>query len=268
MKAALIIPRLTANPATNIAKIEEMGACAVASGANLLVFPEAVLTGLINNDDPLHDLQLGQTIPGPATDRLGAFCSKHGCWMALGIIERQQSNLFDSAVLLKPDGTIGLIYRRNQPQWHGEDADPDVYHQGTDLPMAQTEFGSAAFLICGDLFDDDIMLRFRNLSVDWMLFPFERSFADGSADQTRWDREELPDYANRVALAQTPALMVNYLTDETLSDDGSFGGAFVISAQGDVLARHPLGVEGILFVDLEDVIGQPGATPSAHMSAN
>jgi predicted amidohydrolase len=251
MKAALIVPRLAADAAANLATIERMGERAVSSGAELIVLPEAVLTGLVNRDDPSFDLALCQTIPGPATDRLGAFCSRHRCRLAFGMLERRKTCLYDSAVLLEPDGTIGLTYRRISPQWHGEDADPGVYCQGTDLPVRPTPSGRMAFLLCGDLFDDDTVSRFRALSADWMLFPFARGFPDGEADQDRWDREELPEYARRVASAKTPALMVNYLTDSSLPDDRSFGGAFVISRDGEILARHPLGDEGMLLVELK-----------------
>ncbi len=254
MRVALIVPRLTADTAKNLATIEQMAGHAASSGAHLLVFPEAVLTGLINNDDPAHDIQLGQAIPGPATDRLGAFCSRHGCWVAFGMLERQETRLYDSAVLLKPDGSIGLTYRRNQPHWHGKKADPNVYRQGTDLAMTRTPFGTVAFLLCGDLFDDAIVARFRDLAAGWMLFPFARCFSDGAADQERWDARELPEYARRVAMAQTTALMVNYLTDCSLPEDRSFGGAFVISAVGEVLARHPLGQEGMLFAEMEELL--------------
>jgi len=250
-KAALIVPRLTASTAQNLATIERMATEAVASGACLVLFPEAVLTGLINNDDPAHDLPLGQTIPGPAIDRLGAFCARHGVWLGFGMLERQERKLYDSAVLLKPDGSIGLVYRRNQPQWHGEKADPKVYGEGTEIPVISTPFGMVAFLLCGDLFDDGIVFRFCGVGADWMLFPFARCSSNGIADQTRWETDELPEYARRVRMAHTPAFMVNYLGNASLGYDKSFGGAFVISAAGEILASHPLGEEGMLVVEME-----------------
>lgn len=256
MKVALVVPRLTADIAVNLATIERMTADAVASGASLVLLPEATLTGLINNDDPAHDMSLGQAIPGPATDRLGMFCSRYGIWVGFGMLERQEASLYDSAVLLKPDGSIALKYRRNQPQWHGKEANPEVYRQGDDLPMVRTAFGKVAFLICGDLFDDTIVSRFQSLGADWLLFPFARCFSDGTANQSRWDTEELPEYAQRVRMTQTTAFMVNYLTDCSLPDDHSFGGAFVISSEGEVLASQPLGEEGILIVEIE--IAQTG----------
>jgi predicted amidohydrolase len=255
MKAALLVPRVTADPAVNLARIERMAADGVASGARLILLPEAVLTGLNNNDDPAHDLPLGQSIPGPATDRLGAFTRRHDAWLGFGLLEREGDTLYDSAVLLGSDGTVVLTYRRNQPQWHAKAADPAVYRQGSHIGVAQTPFGRFGFLLCGDLFDDGIVSRFRALRPDWLLFPFARCFPDGAVDQVRWDAEELPQYAQRVKLAQTPALMVNYIGDSSLLDDNSFGGAFFISAEGEVRARLPLGVEGSLIVELG---GGPG----------
>lgn len=257
MKAALVVPRVTADTAVNLATVERMSTDAISYGAGLILLPEAVLTGLINNDDPSHDLQLGQTIPGPATDRLGTFCSRHGVWLGFGLLEREDTRLYDSAVLLRPDGSIGLKYRRIQPQWHGKKADPKVYCQGSELNTAQTPFGTVAFLLCGDLFDDGIVSRLLSLRADWLLFLFARCFSDGTDNQIRWDTKELPKYVQRIRMARTPTFMVNYLADRSLHDDNSFGGAFLVSAQGEVLARQPLGIEGTLIVDLEVASNKP-----------
>jgi predicted amidohydrolase len=250
-RAALMVPRVVADPAANLATMERMAVEAVSSGAELLLFPEAVLTGLSNNDNPAHDLPLGETIPGPATDALGAFCRRRGVWLGFGMLEREEGRLYDSAVLLGPEGSICLSYRRNQPQWHGRKADPAVYCQGTEIPKADTPFGAVGFLLCGDLFDDDILSRFRDLRADWLLFPFARCFSDGTVDQDCWDREELPEYLERVKMVRTPALMANYLADSSLKDDNGFGGAFFASAEGKLIASRPLGKEGMLIVEIE-----------------
>ena len=191
MKVALVVPRVTADSASNLATVERMSQAAISSEANLILLPEAVLTGLVNNDDPSHDLQLGQTIPGPATERLGALCSRHGIWLGFGMLEREHDSLYDSAVLLGRDGSISLRYRRIQPQWHGRNADPDVYCHGSELGTADGPLGRIGFLLCGDLFDDAIVSRFVTLGADWLLFPFARCFADGGICQARWDTEEL-----------------------------------------------------------------------------
>ena len=248
MKAALVVNRVLPDIDANLAAILNMANEAADAGTDLVVFPEAALTGLINNDEPSHDLPLGQVIPGPVTDVLARLTRERRIWLAIGLLEREGDRLYDSAVLLTPDGGIGLKYRRIQPQWHGRHADPSVYCQGTELPKVETQLGTFAFLICGDLFDDDLIQRVCNLRPDWLLFPFARRFRDRSYDQEQWDREEKPEYAQRVKLAGITTLMTNYVADRDFS--GSFGGAMVVSSDGTVMDSFPLGKSGILLVNL------------------
>lgn len=250
MKAALIVPRVRADAVANTTTLLRLADQAVGEGADLLLFPEASLTGLANNDDPTHDLPLGQLIPGSFTDIFSSFCRERNVWMGLGLLEREDGMLYDSAILLDPQGSLCLRYRRLQPQWHGRHADPSIYRQGSEMTGTETPFGFVAFMICGDLFDDTVVARLKQFHPDWLLFPFARSFPGGVIDQRRWDEEELPVYLERIREASIPTLMVNYLADNSLPNDGSFGGAWVVSVQGQVLASMPLGQEGILMVTL------------------
>jgi len=142
MKAALVVNEVTPSPQANLAAIEELAEEAADGHADLVLFPEAAVTGLINNDDPEHDLPLGEPIPGPVTDRLAALACARSIYVATGILEREGSCLYDSAVLLGPNGDVVLKYRRIQPQWHGRDADSNVYRQGDELDSAQTLVGT------------------------------------------------------------------------------------------------------------------------------
>lgn len=250
MKAALVVNPILPDIDVNLATIRRMAHDAADARAELVIFGEAALTGLINNDDPSHDLPLGQTIPGPATESLSKLARERRIWLAIGLLERADNCLYDSAVLLAPDGEIALKYRRIQPQWHAKDANSDVYCQGNRLPVARIKFGTVLFLICGDLFDDSIAQRSRNVAPDYVLFPFSRNFGDGSIDQERWDREEEPEYAARASLLGATVLMVNTLEDAKASDYPSFGGAMVVSATGTVLKRWPLDTVGILYADV------------------
>ena len=251
MRTALVVNKVGPDHQKNLDAILGLTEKAAMSGAELVLFPEAALSGLINNDNPEHDLPLGQTIPGPATSALATLCDKHDLWLGIGLLERDGHRLYDSAVLIDGTGRVALKYRRNQPQWHGRKANPSVYCEGSEIGRACTPFGSLAFLLCGDLFDDNIVARVEKLKPDFLLFPFARCFSDGSFDQHRWDTDEIPEYAARVKLVGAPTLMVNYVADADLPDDNSFGGAFVISAQGKVIASKPLGKQGILMVDME-----------------
>jgi predicted amidohydrolase len=60
MNAALVVLPVTADTATNLAVMVRYVHAAADAGAALVLFPEAALTGLINDDVPEHDLPLRQ----------------------------------------------------------------------------------------------------------------------------------------------------------------------------------------------------------------
>lgn len=216
---------------------------------DLVLFPEAALTGLINSDDPFHDRTLGGVIPGPVTQVLSELAKEREIYLGIGLLEREGERLFDSAVLFNPKGEIILNYRRIDPHWHGKNADPSIYCQGKELLKAETPFGTFTFLICGDLFNEGLVPRARTLRPDWLLFPFARNFSDNSYDQERWDREAKNEYMEQVKLIGVTTLMVNHLAGKSVFG-ATFGGAMVVDKTGIVVDSFPLGRVGILLVDL------------------
>jgi predicted amidohydrolase len=248
VKAALAVNSVVTDIDANLMAISNMVNEAADHYADLVVFGEAALTGLINNDDPSHDLQLGQPIPGPVTDVLLGVAHKRHVWLAIGILEREGRKLYDSAILLTPSGEVGLKYRRIQPQWHGRSADPSVYRQGTKLSKVETPFGSFMFLICGDLWDDMLVQRARDLRPDWLLYPFLNSLVG-----ERWEKELKPSYAQRAKFIGATTIMTSYLADLPPKDKnlgGAVGGAMVVSGDGTVVDSLPPSRTGILLVDL------------------
>lgn len=83
----------------NLALVEELAVEAKADGAELVVFPERAITGL---DEPA-----AQSVPGPATDRLVALAARHGIYIVAGLAEQDGDTLYNSAILVGPEGLIG-----------------------------------------------------------------------------------------------------------------------------------------------------------------
>ncbi len=252
MNVALLVNQVGPDPTVNLARIVAMVYQACDQGARLIVLPEAAHTGLVNCDDPMYDLPQGQPVPGPLTKALGRLCLRCAVWLECGVLEREDDRLYDTALLIASDGQIHLKYRRIQPHWHGRTADPLVYGQGEQIPVTETPFGRIACLICGDLFDDSVVSRVYTIKPDWLLWPNARCFSDGSHDQMRWDRDEMPIIRERVALAGCTTLMTNYLAGLEVNG-GGFGGAEVIAGDGRRLAHYPLGTPGMLVVEMDDI---------------
>lgn len=250
MRVALSVQKVVVEDAgKNLENLLSAVHSATEQGADLVMFCEASLTGLINNGDPAHDLPLAVAIPGEETKRIAGAARDNGIFVALGLFEREGDSMFDSAVLMAPDGRVSLKYRRISQGWRDRNWDPSIYREGDSVPVASTPFGTMAFLICGDLFDDDLCAQVRAMQVDYVLCPMARNFDDDSYDQERWDKEEKDVYAKRAAMTGATVLMVNELGGDDESGN-SFGGAWVVSREGTILAGLPLGKEGILVVDV------------------
>lgn len=218
-----------------------------AAGADLVLFSEASLTGLRLADDPRRDLALGISTGGPELARIGGAARMARLHVGLGFLERQGDTLYDSAVFFGPGGEKFLVYRRISPGWRARGADPGSYGCGEGVLSCDCALGRVGFLICGDLFEDDLVEQAAEARLDLLLFPFARSSAKSGFNQTAWETEEWPHYASRLERVGAPALMVNHLDRE---DTRYFGGAWLVDALGTVIGNQPIGRTGLVIADL------------------
>ncbi len=250
MKIGLGILEVTKDKTKNVTQMINMVRQAAEFGADLVLCGEAAPTGLINSDDPMKYIKLGEPIPGPTAFLLSQAAKEGNIYVATGIFEKGGNSLYDSSVLIDPYGQIVLKYRRISPGWHGPNANPFFYRHGESISKVDTPLGSFAFLICGDLFDDYLTEQVKSLKVDWLLFPFARCFDDGSYDQERWDEEEKPKYVESALKTGASCIMVNYLSSEDLRDGNSFGGGMIVGRDGRILKEVPLGKSGLFLAQV------------------
>ena len=254
MRLGLGVNVVWPNQDANVEGILALAEEAVDQGAEMILFGEAAVTGLITTDDEVADLAHGTTIPGPLTARLATWAATRRVWLGFGLLERDGKGLYDSAVLISDAGRIVLHYRRVESHWHGPLANPAVYRQGAVVPVTVTPWGRVAFLICGDLWDDDVLALGREAAPDLLLYPFARTFGAPAEPraQARWNEEDMEDYAARIELVGCPGAMVNYLAHPSLGGPsaGCFGGAWMVGRDGVVAAEWPLGQPGVLIADI------------------
>lgn len=255
MRVALAVHRVEKGLETNLKIVAAMSREARERGADLVLFGEAALTGLINNDDPPHDLPLGIEVPGPISGRLALLAQELQIYLGIGVLEREADTVYDSALLYGPGGELLLKYRRISCGWHGPQADPRAYGHGNQVNYVDTPLGRMGFLICGDLFDVDLSCVSAN-QLDYLLYPFVRCSAE-QYDQARWEREEEAEYCNRAAAVGATTLMVAYVTGSDVCGHlcpechgGAYGGAMVIAPDGRIVAKQELWKTGLLVVDL------------------
>lgn len=97
-------------PDANAAALAAGIAAAADEGAELIVFPEAALTGYVFGSlDEAREAAI--LADGPQIERLAEACADAGAHAVFGAIEREGDDVFNAAFVLGPDGPVGR-YRK------------------------------------------------------------------------------------------------------------------------------------------------------------
>ena len=131
------------NIARSVAQIER----AAGEGAGLVVLPELTNSGYVFADRA-EAFALAEEIPGGPAMRAWSECAaRHGIHICAGIAERDGPRLFNSAVLIGPEGHIGTF--RKIHLWNEE----NLWFEPGDLgfPVFHTPIGRIAMAICYDI---------------------------------------------------------------------------------------------------------------------
>lgn len=122
----------------NLARIEELAVrAAKEEGAELVVFPERAVTGL--------GAPAAVPLDGKEVARLVAIAARHGIHIAAGLAEDADGTLYNSAVLVGPQGVIGS-YRKT----HLDATDHNWATPGDAWGVFDTKFGRVGLLVGHD----------------------------------------------------------------------------------------------------------------------
>jgi len=174
----------------NFSRIENAIIEAKGKGADLVCFPEAAILGWNNPD--AHSGAC--PIPGPYSDRLCGLAKKYKAYLCIGIEEKDDDRLYDSAILIDDEGRILLKHRKIEVL-------PELmtppYTPGSDVGAKDTKFGKIGLLICADTHREDILDRMKALKPALLLVPY------GYAEQgSKWPEhgKELQSVVKKAAM--------------------------------------------------------------------
>jgi nitrilase len=245
---------------------------AAATGATVILFPEAFITGYpkglnfglaVGARDPVGReefrlyLDAAIEVPGPQTARLGEAAAASRAYVVIGVIERELGTCYCTALFFGPDGALLGKHRKLMPTvlerviWGFED--------GSTLTVVDSPYGRIGSVICWENYMP--MLRMAMYSKNVALY-----CAPTADDRDTWlpsmqhvalegrcfvltacqflRKRDLPATV-RVSLGDTP--------DAVLMR----GGSAIINPLGKVLAGPHFGSETILTAELDlDEIGR------------
>jgi predicted amidohydrolase len=135
--------------AGNVARIADRLREAHRNGAGLVIFPECATTGYCFGSLD-EGCEFGQPVPGPAMESLVAVCKETGAFAIVGTLERAGRDLFNAAVLMGPQGVVG-VYRKVHLPWLGIDmfttpgGEPFAVHEVNGLRVGMNICYDAGF---------------------------------------------------------------------------------------------------------------------------
>jgi predicted amidohydrolase len=139
-------PRL-GEPEENLIRMSEMMSKICSQHkVDLIIFPELVTSG---NELGLRFTDIAQRVPGPAINLIAQRASDYGVHVAFGMAtkERVESVLYNSAILIGPDGELVDVYHKV----HLRGEERMAFREGIKLPVSDTEIGTISMMIGYDL---------------------------------------------------------------------------------------------------------------------
>jgi nitrilase len=247
-------------------KAVQLTAEAAASGAKVVVFPEAFVVGypkglnyglVVGARDPAGReefrlyLEAAITVPGPETARLGEAAASGRCYVVIGVIEREHGTCYCTVLFFGPDGHLLGKHRKLMPTamermiWG--------FGDGSTLAVIDSPYGRIGSVICWENYMP--MLRMAMYSKNVALY-----CAPTADDRDTW----LPSmrhialegrcfvltacqYIKKNAFPSTVRVSLGDAPDAVLMR----GGSAIVSPLGKVLAGPNFDGETILTAELD-----------------
>jgi predicted amidohydrolase len=146
-------------PEENLVKMTEMiSKIASQQKVDLIVFPELITSGY---ELGVRFTELAQRVPGPTINLLAPRANEYGVYIVFGMVtkERVESVLYNSAVIVGPEGELLEVY--NKIHLRGEER--MAFREGFKLPVIETEVGNIGLMIGYDLAFPEVA---RSLALD------------------------------------------------------------------------------------------------------
>lgn len=142
-------------------KVQELVGEASRQGAQLVLFPEAFISGYPRGldfgavvgsrsekgrEDFLRYWMSSVDVPGPAVEELGRTARDNRIYLVIGVVERDGGTLYCSVLFFAPDGSFLGKHRKIMPT--GSERLVWGFGDGSTLPVFDTPFGKLGAVIC------------------------------------------------------------------------------------------------------------------------
>ena len=256
LRLALCQLHVTEDKSSNLIQAADAISSAAADGAKLIVLPECfnspydtkcfpeyaeeipsplILPSVALTETPTSDVSDVDEKKHPSTHMLCSNAKKHSVYIIGGSIpEREGKNVYNTCVVVGPDGNIILKHRK----MHLFDIDvpgkitfreSDTLTGGSDMSVFATPYGNVGVAICYDIrFPELAMLMRREHNTKLIVYPGAFNMTTGPAHWELLQRARAVDNQVYVAAA-SPARDMN-------ASYNAWGHSTIVSPWGDIVA--------------------------------
>ncbi|MGE3315957.1 MAG: nitrilase-related carbon-nitrogen hydrolase [Planctomycetaceae bacterium] len=243
----------------NLRQIDEWAARAADAGAQLVLFQELSMTGFIPNHPTAdHDQwlraalgvarQAAEPVDGAAVSSLVEVARRRNILIAAGMLEDAGNLLFNTHVLVGPEGILGSFRKMHVPMFEMP------FYNGGDAPtVVETPLGRIGVNICFDslLPESTRLLAVQNVEI--VLFPFAAD--PPPCTPAGWAKWAAPALQSRCVENGVFGLACNFVGRVKCANVEQFfpGGGIAIGPRGEVLKEWdvPTGEPGMLIAEFK-----------------
>jgi predicted amidohydrolase len=219
-------------------------------GAGLVVLPELIVPGYVADRARLEPF--AEPLDGPTTRAWRDLAAEAGGFIAGGFCEREGDRLYNTAVLVGPDG-VALHYRK----LHLFREEKLAFAPGDlGLPVVELPFGTVGMCVCYDLRFVETVRLMALTGAELILVP--TAWAPGF-DAVRWDERGMAPQANGALLqANLSQVFIACASQAGTAEMPDLLGSSILATPFGKLVAGPLpGTEeamAVVEIDLEDSV--------------
>jgi predicted amidohydrolase len=189
----------------------------------LIVLPEIALQWGVAGSS----IDKAVSVPGPETGRFSEIAESGNTYIVIGVLEKRNDTVYNSAVLLDPNGGVAGRYRKVHLAEGGEWLSEIT--PGTDFPVFETGIGRIGFNICMDSSVAESSRMVGLQGADFLALPIMGDLRANSVSGGEWsfDSEKWKAIMRVRAMDQKLCMAVARNHSE---------GSCIINPRGDVLA--------------------------------
>lgn len=114
------------------------------------------------------EAEVAEPVPGPATDYFGTLAREHNLYIVASLNERAGHLIYNTAVLVAPDGKVAGAYRKTALP---RDEIARGVAPGQDYPVFETRFGRVGMMICYDGFFPEVARELSKRGAEVIAWP-------------------------------------------------------------------------------------------------